>query len=789
MDAPQFDVIVEGQVLPGFEPADVIIQLQQQLKLPEVKARQLIAAKAIVVKRGVSSDVAQAYCTRLQTIGVAARLAPVASVSASPAAATTADYFAAHTAPLDSAQLSSSYRRELYVAALHLNAIGAGYMLATFTVIGLLLFYLVHFSYLLTAPPILFSVTVFLIPLLALSLLVVLMLRPLLPTPQQSETAISIDREHQPQIVDFAERITTVLALPMPAQIAVNTQTRNSVSLMPGLKNFWNCNYQLTLSLPLLDNASLKEFGAIVAGDLALGARSTMLRYRWLNEWWRTRLDTCAKGADWLHQQCIVLIQRCENTRFAFARKPLYFLSAQSDASLHSIAKRIDRLDNRLLRARQYEQDRYRALIGGSGIIANALLLESKIDTAMADASALNQQQHDTGKAVDDFAALVQHYFASLDDDFARQLKQQWNAATTPRRHEPALPRERIEESLSLPQTSILSSTAPASTLLQSRSQLARKITEQHYRALDWSIVPSELLAVDELTYAATQDILLRQQAQIYFNNWFKPFRFWSLADYRLIHDMPMQDAAQQLNVCISEIRRLTPDRAKLLAEYQRLINQVQEILLGQHVLAVGKKFAFRTIAYDGTTLQPILEEKQELLNKVVEQLSQQEAVMGGRITLGLRLCGQAERDVELLHDALRMLRECGARLDKISLDAYQLEQLLHRHHRQREANYSAAITRLEQKIEDTLMLLMTRLSSIANPLDKEHRPLKYHLDTALNKTGNNEKFETLRKARCALDTLYALNERLSTIAADYGTIAEEAYRIDSIKLINTTID
>ena len=162
---------------------------------------------------------------------------------------------------------------------------------------------------------------------------------------------------------------------------------------------------------------------------------------------------------------------------------------------------------------------------------------------------------------------------------------------------------------------------------------------------------------------------------------------------------------------------------------------------------------------------------------------------MGGRITLGLRLCGQAEQDVELLHDALRMLRECGARLDKISLDAYQLEQLLHRHYRQREANYSAAITRLEQRIEDTLMLLLTRLSSIANPLDPEHRPLKYHLDVALNKTDNNQKSETLHKARCALDTLYALNERLSTIAADYGTIAEEAYRIDSIKLLTTKIE
>ena len=787
MNDAQFDVIVDGQPLPEFDATLVLAQLQQQLKLPEAKARQLLAAKAVVVKRAVSCEIAQAYCRRLLAIGVATRVMPTATTSSSPAAVVTTNYFESHPVPLTAARASSIFSRELWWASLRASMVLGGYMAMTLAVILLLVGYLFHFSYLLVTPPLLFSICVFIIPLLGLGLLVALLLRPLLPLQTRTEATHALDRTEQPQLFAFIDSLCASLAVPTPQQISLSVSERNDVALVRGINNFFRGTYRLTLSLPLLDAAPLNEFAATLAGDIATQAKWPALYYRLLRQRTLTRIAVCTAGNDWLQRRCTALSRRCDHTRFKFMRAVLHYLMLQSNRSLQQIVQRFEHIDLQFIRARQFEHDRYRALIGGVAVVTKILVLESKLERAVADAEALNRQQLDTGKLVDDFPALVNHYFVSLDDGFSRQLKKLWETQTISRRREPAIARERIEHSWTAKNVAIVVNDEPAAVLLQQRSEWARRITVAHYRELGWPVNPDNLLAVDDLTYAATQDILQRQQAEVYFNNWLRPFRFWSLADYQLIRDMPLQDAAQQLNVCINEIRRLTPDRAKLLAEYQRLNQQIQEILLGQHVLAVGKKFAFRYVAYDGTTLQPILEEKQQLLTKVLEQLSMQETVMGGRITLGFRLCGQAERDVELLHDALRLLHDCGARLDKLALDAYQLEQLLGRHYRQREADYSAAIKRLEQKIDDTLMLLLARLSSITDPLDPAHHPLKYRLDAELLKIAEG-KDAILQRARCTLDTLYGLNEKLSLLAADYGTTAEEAYRIEPIKLIKTTL-
>jgi hypothetical protein len=167
-----------------------------------------------------------------------------------------------------------------------------------------------------------------------------------------------------------------------------------------------------------------------------------------------------------------------------------------------------------------------------------------------------------------------------------------------------------------------------------------------------------------------------------------------------------------------------------------------------------------------------------------MEKLLQQETVMGGRISLGLRLSGQDQREVHQLHDALRMLHEIGSRLYKISLDCFQLEQLLERHHRSREADYSMPIKKLETKIEDACALLIVRLDDIPHPLDSRHRSLKSFVDIALAHIRGDTRSPILERAQRLLDVLYRVNERLSRQAADFGTIAEEAYRIEPIRLV-----
>jgi hypothetical protein len=78
----------------------------------------------------------------------------------------------------------------------------------------------------------------------------------------------------------------------------------------------------------------------------------------------------------------------------------------------------------------------------------------------------------------------------------------------------------------------------------------------------------------------------------------------------------------------------------------------------------------------------------------------------------------------------------------------------------------------------------LERLKEIPYPLDPRHATLSTYVAAVLEKSQNQPgKSAALDRAQRLLHILYDFNEALTRVAADYGTIAEEAYNIESIKL------
>ncbi|MFT3929501.1 MAG: hypothetical protein QM709_04295 [Spongiibacteraceae bacterium] len=807
MDSPQCNVVVSGAILDGFDSATVLQQIQQQLKLPEAKARLLIAGKNVTVKRDVGEAVATSYCSRLRSLGLDARIESAASAQASTDSDSDSDSATSLQAPAAESQATYTKRqpaqRYFGDSSLSANAtaptkpfkravsranaalIGtlaacAALSLGSF---GLLLFYMVGYAGFLLIPPVVFSATIYFLVSITLAAITALLARPFLPNTQKADCDIPISPMQEPTLFAFIAQICEQLAIKPPTEIVLTTATTNSAALIPGFKNIKQGDYRLALSLPALDNGSLNQCASLIAADLATQTYLPMLRYRWLASIAHDRIAVCLAKRDWLAQRIDTLSQSAPAI-VARLCNLLDKLFEQANRYLQKIAARLQKIDAQLQRPLIAEQDRYSALIAGSDRFTDVMIFRARLHTAAHDANEKNTEDRIEGGLVNDLPALIKHYYDSIEDNFAQTLQRKWNAETTPRSDEPPIARERIERIEQSATPALINNDTAAFSLLQQRDEDARASTLSFYRATGLEVNSNSLMPTDELTYTATQDILQRQQATIYFNDWFRPFRFWSLADYALISDMPLQDASMQLGVCVNEIRRLTPDRAKLLAEYERLQNQLREVLIAQHVLAAGKKFTFRYIQYDGTTLVPVLEDRQQELTAVMEKLQQQETVMGGRITLGLHLSGQDQREVHELHDALRMLHDIGARLYKMSLDCFQLEQLLHRHHKLREADYSLPIKKLESKIDDASRLLLVRLNDIPYPLDSRHRSLKSFIEAMPMPSPEQSPSPILQRAQRLIDALYRVNEKFSRQAADYGTIAEEAYRIEPIRLI-----
>lgn len=794
MTEPLFHVIAEGRPAAGFESAAVAEQLVAQLRLSPAQAQQLLGGRPVTAKRNVARDIAEAYCSRLGAAGLAVRIepAPVAQPSIAeappPSAAATepsnqapqfqylADFFHGMAKPLP--QIRST-RHAAAITGIGLRALGIALaygglvILAAAALIG----YTLSFSYLLAAPPLLFSIPVFIIPWLLLLALNALLLRPLLPLPRAASHATALQTTLQPRLFYWLAQLCEQVAVTMPREVVPGIRVVHAVQTVEERGALRRASYRLVLSLPLLEAATLRASSAAIAALLAVHARPNTLRSQWLLQMVSDRFRACLEHRDrfgaWLARD---------------GRLPARQLLELHRHLLRPIVDRLDRLQGSMARRTTLETDRIHAALAGSTAFIDDLLLRHKLEQAWRDAAALNDDDRAAGLAAN-LPALIRHYCDHFDADTEARLRKLWSLAAR-RGADNAEPTaaERAETARAQNATGVLPQTTDSDTiplLDQHGEALAMQATAAFYRDSGLTVETVHLLATETLTFAANEDLLRREQSAQYFNNWFRPFRFWRLADHALISTLPVADAVQQLNVCVNEIRRLTPDRARLLNEYERLQNQILDLLTAQQVLAQAKPYEFRYAQHEGAALQPQLEQYQQQLVKVMEQLATQETIMGGRIGLGLRLCGAARRDVERLQRALALTSGLEQRLYRLSLDAHVLEQLVQRRDARHDTCYATAIRRLEEKIHDATTLLRERLKEIPHATDARYPTVAAFIEARLpDRHDDTSGSATLERTRILLQSLYALNESLSASAANFATTAEEAYSIESIRLV-----
>lgn len=795
MTEPLFHVIAKGRPAAGFEADAVARQLMSQLRLDATQARRLLNGTPVIAKRGVTRAIAETYCNRLGALGLEVRIEPASAAPStieppppSDPIATTSDdvphcqdlidLLQGVTMPLRQAR-SARHAAALTGIGLRALAIAIAYGGAVVIAAAALIGYIVCFSYLLTAPPLLFSIPVFVVPGLLLLTLNALLLRPLLPAPRAPSHAPVLHAALQPRLFHWLARLCELVAIPMPREVLLSTQIAHTVQTMDERGAVRRADYRLVLSLPLLEVAALRDSSTSTAAVLAVQARPSAVRCHWLLLTLQERFGACLEHRDRLGAR----LARIERNPGVLAR----LLLALHDRLLQPIVDRLEQLQGALARRITQETDRIHTALAGSDVFIENLFSQHKLEQAWRDATALNSDDRDHAGLAADLPALIRHYYDHFEPSAEARLHKQWSrAATRSSDTAPPTAAERIEAARVQDSTGVLPRSG-ANTglplLTPHGDTLALEVTTAFYR--DSGLAPARLLATDALTFAANEDLLRREQTAQYFNNWFRPFRFWRLADHALLDTLPIGDAVQQLNVCVNEVRRLTPDRARLLNEYERLQNQILDLSTAQHVLAQARPYAFRYAQHENAALQPQLEEHQRQMAKVVEQLTTQETIMGGRIGLGLRLCGGARRDIERLQRALALASQLEPRLYRLGLDAHVLEQLIKRRDEQRENCYAIAIRRLEEKIDDATALLHERLRDMPYLADPRYPTVADFIKARLPERGaDTDRSATLERTQTLLRSLYALNESLSASAANFGTIAEEAYSIESIRLV-----
>ncbi|HSB94993.1 MAG TPA: hypothetical protein VLC91_00990, partial [Spongiibacteraceae bacterium] len=305
MSEPLFHVIAEGHPAAGFDATAVAQQLADRLKLAPAQAQRLVAGQPIVAKRAVSRAVAEQYCARLSALGLAMRIeadietgtaagsttspdaAGTASTTPSAAAASTladwpalSDFFAGIVIPAQCTHHSARYLRRIVAASTQTLWIALAYSGIALTAVAIFAFYCWRFGYLLSAPPLLFSIPVFMVPWLLLLLGAIILLRPFYPQPHVPSAALALHPHAQPQLFHWLAQLCERLEVPMPEEVAIGAQVVDQVTPFHGAQAFWQGHYRLTLSLPALDINTLCISTAMLAATLGTQAKTTTLRSR-----------------------------------------------------------------------------------------------------------------------------------------------------------------------------------------------------------------------------------------------------------------------------------------------------------------------------------------------------------------------------------------------------------------------------------------------------------------------------------------------------------------------------
>ena len=748
-----FDVVARG-LREGFEREQVLLHLQRHLRLSAAKAQHLLGEQPVVIKKALDRDTAHTYRSRLSALGIETILRPVT-----------------HDAPTSGIEHipsllprpSFSYTTALWRAsARSLTLVTIGFVLAMAATL-LLTAHLWRFAYLLSAPPVLFSALIYLLPAIVLLALCLMLWRPWLSA-RDSSSPVSPESASQ-SLNALVETLSAACAVPAPTAMEFDTGTDIRVIPQAGLRHLNSGRYRLVIGLPLLQCLSQRDCAGLIAGALASRARPLALRCLSFNAVVRAHLEACVNDDDWLGARLTAYAasgpRRLAAVLRAFLQwpKPLFKRAAMFAVSSDAM------LSAKLCA----EADRYLLEVVGTDAFCSTLASVRDVERAHGEALRQNFADRQSDALIDDLPALVSFYYgnrAHSDFDFDADAERTANndALDDAARLHRCGPAHR--SGITLPAAGADNPLGVDSTSLTQHATRTFYQNSQEHRQ-------RPLIPAARKIFDATEDLQRRRRARTYFNGWFIAQRFWALPDYALIRELPLRDAAEQLNVCVNEVRRLTPDRQQQLAACRRLQREIQEILLGQRVLAAGHAFPFR-FPQDAKALPEALAQRQQQLALIIEQLDTQDSIMGGRLALGLRLCGQAAGDIEPLHRTLAALRPLDARLQKLDADTQLLEQLLHR----RERGHAQTIAWLEARVDEACALLLQRFGKIDCPFNAKHRSLAHAIEARLP-AGS-----IAQRARLLLREVWSINEWLALRAADCGVTAEAAYRIERINRI-----
>lgn len=331
------------------------------------------------------------------------------------------------------------------------------------------------------------------------SISILFMLKPLFNWKSAKVEPRSLDREQEPTLFAFVDRVCEAVNAPKPQRIDVDCNINASAGFRRGFMSFLGTDLVLTLGMPLVAGLTLRQFGGVLAHEFGHFSQGAGMRLtyvvRTISHWftrvvyerdaWDEQLKSLAGSLDlrlsWVLYLALFLVW--------LTRKILWVLMMIGHA-----------VSGYMLRQMEFDADRYEARVAGSSEFAKTCRQLTVLNVAYQGAQSDLGEFYREGRLGDNLPRLIlanveqlpAEVYAQIDDHIRNSKTGKWDTHPSDKDRIASAEKENAPGIFLLEQ--------PASLVFSDFDAVARVVTADYYRQIFGDELKlSDIHPVDEL--------------------------------------------------------------------------------------------------------------------------------------------------------------------------------------------------------------------------------------------------------------------------------------------------
>ncbi len=519
----KYKVVFQGKLNPRADPAQVRQRLSALFKTNLKAVERLFAGKPVVIKAGVTLEVARKYVMAMAKVGASAHIqeikpsvnqARIAGKQNEQNKTRPAEHKPKQQAPakltreqigqkimagfkgtLEPTGTTFAYRVSLLMVAIVMIVLPITYTaLTAATGYGIYYHTVNNTDMFKEFGSIYISASLYFTPIIIGSVLVAFMCKPILLLFVKPRPNLTVHKTQEPLLFAFVEKICALVNAPKPKRIDIDCQVNASASFNKGFASFFGNDMVLTIGMPLVAGLNTRQFAGVLGHEFghfaqAAGMRLTYL-IRTINFWLsnsvyqRDRFDQMLEthsSSGYLHLNIVFSTA----SLFVWAVRRILWVFMYIGYGI----------SGSLLRQMEFDADRYEARIAGSEQFeptsGQIQLLNASLNTLYDD---LYETWQNNQYLVDNVAEANLEKLRRFPTEARQEILEYSLARETGFFDTHPCDHERIENAEREHAPGAYLVALPASSLFKDYNTLARKVTLRHYRTDLGIFVKSEQL-------------------------------------------------------------------------------------------------------------------------------------------------------------------------------------------------------------------------------------------------------------------------------------------------------